>query len=176
MRALVARLEPLFAVYLRVTHFGMSAIALVMFIVMLAANSYNILLRSLFEAGITWHQEISILAAFWIYFGAYALVSKDDSYIRIELVVDRLAQAVRRPLLVCIRLTIIGFHAFLFVLCLKTFHIVSLYETPILQWPEYLFYIPLTVGTADIVLTECIYLLQTVFLNKPPATAVRLGY
>lgn len=176
MRQFLTRLEPAFAVYLSVTRFVLSAIAILMFAVMLAANSYNIILRALYGTGITWHQEVSILAAFWIYFGAYALICKDDSYIRIELLVDRFAAAVQQPLLIIIRLAVIAFHAVLFVLCLKTLRIVSLYETPILQWPEYLFYIPLTVGTADIVLTECIYLLQILFLGKPAKTTARPAY
>ena len=143
-----------------------------MFCVMLGANSYNIFLRTVLDLGTMWHQEISIMAAFWIYFAAYGLLSKEDGFIRVEFVVERFAPPVQYWIFVLVRLTIITFHITLFVFCIKTFKLITIYETPILQWPEYLYYIPLVVGTFDIMVTEVIYLLRTLaFPERPPVEA-----
>ena len=71
-----------------------------------------------------------------------------------------------------VRFAIIAFHVTLFIFCIKTFKLISIYETPILQWPEFLYYIPLAVGTFDIIVTEVIHLLRTLaFPEQPPVTA-----
>lgn len=160
MRPPAARIDAAFEAYLESSRILFTAIALLMFIVMLAANAWNILLRAVAAQGITWHQEVSILGAFWIYFGAYALIAKRDAYIRVEFVVDRLPQAARRVVSLLVQLIVIAFHVMVLKLCLAMLPVVSIYETPILQWPEYLFYLPLAVGTADIVVTEVIRLLR----------------
>ena len=168
MRALIERCDPAFSVYLRVTGSALNAIAIVMFAVMLGANAYNIFLRTVLGQGIMWHQEISIMAAFWIYFAAYALLSKEDGFIRVEYLVDRFSPRVQRVASILIAIAVIAFHIILFRLCLTTLHVVSIYETPILEWPEYIYYIPLTVGTADIIATECILLLRALaFPDRP---------
>ncbi len=168
MRSLIERLDPAFTLYIRVTGFTLNGIAMVMFVVMLGANAYNILLRGAFNQGIMWHQEISIMAAFWIYFAAYALLSKEDGFIRVEFLVDRLPPRVQRVAAILIAAAVITFHVILLRLCVITLEVVSIYETPILEWPEYIYYIPLTVGTADIIVTECIHLLRSLaFPDRP---------
>lgn len=168
MRSLIERCDPAFTRYLAVTGSVLNAIAVVMFVVMLAANAYNIFLRTVLGQGIMWHQEISIMAAFWIYFAAYALLSKEDGFIRVEFLVDRFSKAARRIASIIIAVAVIAFHVILFRLCLVTLEVVSIYETPILEWPEYIYYIPLTVGTADIVVTECILLVRALaFPDRP---------
>ena len=165
MRELVARFDHGFEIYLKTSGFLLNGIAIVMFCVMLGANAYNIFLRSVLGAGIMWHQEISIMAAFWIYFAAYGLLSKEEGYISVEFLFDRLAPRAQRLALIGIRFAVIAFHVIMFRYCLITFEVVSIYETPILEWPEFVYYIPLAVGTFDIILTESVYLLR--FLAFP---------
>lgn len=165
MRPSAARIDAAFAAYIEGSRILFTAIAFLMFVVMLAANAWNIVLRAVAAQGITWHQEVSILAAFWIYFGAYALIAKRDAYIRVAFVVDRLPEAAQRAVALLVQLIVIAFHLMVLKLCLATLRMVSIYETPILQWPEYLFYVPLAVGTADIVLTEVIRLLRALVLR-----------
>ena len=172
MRKLVGRLNGSFDVYLKTSGFLLNWIALVMFCVMLGVNSYNIFIRTVFERGTMWHHEISIMAAFWIYFAAYGLLSKEDGFIRVEFMVERFAPRVRRWNHILVRLTIITFHVTLLVFCITTYKMVSYFETIYLQWPEYLYYIPLTVGTFDIVVTETIHLLRSLaYPDRPPVIA-----
>jgi TRAP-type transport system small permease protein len=169
MAGYAARLDAALEAYLNTTRVLFSAVATFMFVVMLAANAWNILLRVVAAQGITWHQEVSILAAFWIYFGAYALVAKSDAYIRIEFLVDRLPQAAQRAIRLLVQVAVVAFHLVVLELCVTMLRVVSIYETPILQWPEYLFYVPLAVGTADILLTEIIRTVRILVPRLRPA-------
>ena len=172
MRELVGRFDAVFDVYLKTSRFLLNWNAIAMFCIMLGANSYNIFMRTVFERGTIWHQEVSIMAAFWIYFAAYGLLSKEDSFIRVEFVVEQFPPGVQRSILVLGRLVVIAFHIILFIICINLFDVIAIYETAILQWPEYVFYIPLTVGTFDIVVTEVIHLLRTLaFPERPPVDA-----
>jgi TRAP-type C4-dicarboxylate transport system permease small subunit len=172
MRQFVDRFERSFDIYLKTSGFLLNWIALLMFCVMLGANSYNIFTRSVFERGTMWHQEISIMAAFWIYFAAYGLLSKEDGFIRVEFVVDQFPLRVRRWNNNLVRLIIIVFHVSLLVISINTYKMVSYFETQYLEWPEFIIYIPLTVGTFDIVVTETIYLLRSLaYPDRPPVIA-----
>lgn len=177
MRDLARRIDAGCDIYLKVSGALINAVAMVMFCVMLAVNGYNIFMRSVFDLGTMWHQEVSIMAAFWIYFGAYALIAKDDGYVSVEFLFERLAAPVRRWLYVLISLLVIAFHGFLLHLIMITFEVVSIYETPILAWPEAVYYVPLAIGTADIIVTECIHIVRNLaFPDRPrpkrlPATA-----
>lgn len=170
MRHLIGRAEPAFRIYLAVSAFALNWIAIAMFVVMLASNAWNVLLRSTVGGGIMWHQEVSLMAAFWIYFAAYGLLGKDDAFVRIEALHCALPAAMRIANLAAVRLLTIGFHCVILWLCLKNFGLVSIYVTPILEWPEVVYYVPLAVGTADIVITEAILLLR---LAVDPQTALR---
>jgi TRAP-type C4-dicarboxylate transport system permease small subunit len=172
MRNFIGRLDPAFDRYLKTSGFLLNWIAVVMFCVMLGANSYNIFLRTVLDQGTMWHQEVSIMAAFWIYFAAYALLSKEDGFIRVEFVVERFAPSTQYWIFVAVRLAIVTFHVTLFIFCVRTFKLIAIYETPILQWPEYLYYIPLVVGTFDIIVTEIIHFLRTLaFPERAPVEA-----
>lgn len=178
MRKLVDRLDSAFDVYLKASGFFLNWMAISMFCVMLGANSYNIFTRAVLEKGTMWHQEISIMAAFWIYFAAYGLLSKEDGFIRVEFVVDRFPPRIRRWNHVLTRLIVISFHVSLLVFSINTYKMVSYFETQYLEWPEYIIYIPLTVGTFDIVVTETIHFLRSLadpdrpaVVAPPPPTA-----
>jgi TRAP-type C4-dicarboxylate transport system permease small subunit len=131
-------------------------LSIAMFVVMLVSYVLNIFFRVAFNQGTTWHQEISVMAAMWTYFAAYALISKEDSYIRIEFVMDRLPVRVSRVLNLVVQLAVILFHAMMLQMVLTTFKAISILQTYLLEWPEYFYYIPLLVGTIDIILTEIV--------------------
>ncbi len=172
MRALVRRLDGAFDFYLKTSGFLLNWNAIAMFCVMLGANAYNIFGRTLFDQGVMWHQEISIMAAFWIYFAAYGLLSKEDGFIRVEFLVERLSPRLQRAVSHFMRIVVIAFHVTLFVFCVKTFKLISIYQTPILEWPEFIYYIPLAVGTFDIIVTEVIHFLRSLaWPDRPPVKA-----
>lgn len=125
---------------------------------MVAINSAEIAHRLLFTRGLNWVQELSIILAMTLYFFVYALIAKDREYIRVELFVRLLGPAGRRSLGVAIRLVILLFHGLLVWYAVKTARFAALFETPVLGWPEWVFYAPLVVGCADIVLTELVHL------------------
>ena len=86
--------------------------------------------------------------------------------------VEQFPPRVQHWIFVLVRLAIIAFHIILFIICVNLFDVIAIYETAILQWPEYVFYIPLTVGTFDIIVTEVIHLLRTLaFPERPPVEA-----
>ena len=146
--------------YLQVSALGVICISITMFAIMLIVNSYNIFLRWMFNKGITWHQEISMMAAMWIYFAAFALISKNQGYIRISFIVDRLRPSIKKIVFTINRLLIIGFHTCLLILVITEIKLVSIQRTFILEWPEYFFYIPLAVGTGDIIITELLLFIR----------------
>lgn len=166
---IVSRLNPLFEAYLKASGFLINSIASLMFCVMLAANTYNVTLRSLFDQGTMWHQEISIMAAFWIYFAAYGILAKERLYISIEFLESRLSTNLRWALSVFVRILTILFHVSLGYFGVIAIKAAGIYQTPILGWSETIYFIPLLVGTADVILTEVIYLLR--FLALPDRDA-----
>src|SRR5258708_21534357 len=152
---------------------------MLMFVLMIAVNAVNIGIRSLNLGDIQWVQEISILAAMWVYFAAYALIAKEDGYVRIEFLADALPRPVSRALQVFARLATIVFQATVFVFTLWALKVVAMFETNVLQWPEALFYIPLLVGSGDIVITEVIHMARTLAgraeQRQPATTLVGTG-
>jgi TRAP-type C4-dicarboxylate transport system permease small subunit len=172
MRNFVDRSDRFFDIYLKTSGFLLNWIALFMFCVMLGVNSYNIFIRSVFDRGTMWHHEISIMAAFWIYFAAYGLLSKEDGFIRVEFVVEQFPKRFQQWNPIMVRLVTITFHFSMLVLSISTYKMVSYFRTMYLEWPEYLMYIPLTVGAFDIVVTETIFLLRTLaYPDRPPVIA-----
>lgn len=124
---------------------------------MVAINTAEIVHRVLFTRGLNWVQELSIILAMTLYFFVYALIAKDREYIRVELFVRMLGPASRRSLGIAIRLVILVFHVLLVWCAVVTTKFATLFQTPVLSWPEWVFYAPLVVGCADIVLTELVY-------------------
>ena len=103
------------------------------------------------------------MAAMWVYFAAYSLVSKENRYVRVEFIVDRLLPGlVSRMVDWMVQLGVIAFHIIMLTMILTTFKAVSILRTYLLEWPEYFYYVPLLVGTIDIILTEIIRLARLV--------------
>ncbi len=165
--------------YLTISRVVILAAAMLMFTLMVAVNAVNIGMRALNLGDIQWVQEISILAAMWVYFAAYALIAKEDGYVRIEFIADALPLPVGRALQLFARLATIVFHSTVFVFTFWALKVVAMFETNVLQWPESLFYVPLFVGAGDIVITEVIHLVRTlagrVEKRQPPVTLVGTG-
>ena len=125
---------------------------------MVVINAAEIGYRFLYSRSLNWVQELSIVIAMTLYFFVYALIAKDREYIRIELFTRLLAPAARARLEIAIRLLVLAFHAMVVWYAVKTAKFSALFETPVLGWSEWVFYAPIAIGSADIVVTELIYL------------------
>jgi len=125
---------------------------------MVAINAAEIAYRFTFIRGLNWVQELSIILAMTLYFLVYALIAKERAYIRIELFARMLGPDGRRRLSIATRVVVLVFQGMLVWYAAKTTKFAALFETSVLAWPEWVFYAPLAIGCADIVLTELIYL------------------
>lgn len=130
--------------------------------VAVGVNAWNVVLRYGWNAGTVWHQEVALLAAFSIYFFAYGLIAKRQAYIRIEFFTGLLPASAQRFILIVNRVLVIGFHGLMFVFCLAAIELVWDEVTWILELPEALFFVPLTVGSLDIAITEVILLVRAI--------------
>jgi TRAP-type C4-dicarboxylate transport system permease small subunit len=52
----------------------------------------------------------------------------------------------------------------------RTARFAALFETPVLSWPEWVFYAPVAIGCADIVITEAIFLVWQLRRVELPAS------
>lgn len=125
---------------------------------MVAINSAEIAYRFSFTRGLNWVQELSIVMAMTLYFFVYTLIAKEREYIRVELFARMLGPQGRRWLGIATRLVILVFHGMVVWYAAKTTRFSVMFETPVLGWSEWVFYAPLAVGCADILLTELVYL------------------
>ena len=130
---------------------------------MVVINAAEIFYRFLYSRSLNWVQELSIVIAMVLYFFVYALISKDREYIRIELFTRMLAPRARERLEIGIRLLVLVFHVMVVWYAIKTTKFAALFETPVLGWPEAVFYAPIAIGCADIVVTELIYLREALW-------------
>ena len=130
---------------------------------MVVINTAEIGYRFLYSRSLNWVQELSIVIAMTLYFLVYSLIAKDREYIRIELFTRLLAPRARERLDIAIRLLVLVFHSMVVWYALKTAKFAALFETPVLGWPEWVFYAPIAIGCADIVVTELIYLKESLW-------------
>ena len=144
--------------YLKVSSAVIQWIAVAVLIAMVGINSAEIIYRTAFTSGLNWVQELSLVLAMVLYFLTYALIAKNREYIRVELLSSRLAPEARRILAVMVRLVVLLFHAFVALYAIRTTQFAAMFELPILGWGEWVYYLPLALGSADIVLTETIFL------------------
>jgi len=144
--------------YLRYSRAAIGAIAALTLAVMVAINAAEIAHRLAFVSGLNWVQELSIILAMALYFLTYALIAKDREYIRIDLVARLFGPRGRRALAIGVRLVVLAFHGMVAWYAAKTTQFAALFETHILAVGEWVYYLPLAVGCADIVVTEIIYL------------------
>ncbi len=162
------RLDGVLRSYLAITKTAVIVISIAMLVYMVAANGLEILGRALFQKSFGWVQETSILAAMWVYFLAYALIAKDDEYIRVEFVANFLSEPAQRSVKLFARLATIAFYAVVAWFAVETWQFLGLFRTSVLDWPESLFVLPLLIGAADIFATELIYLYWQCVGREPP--------
>ena len=144
--------------YLKVSSAVIQWIAVAVLIAMVGINSAEIIYRTAFTSGLNWVQELSLVLAMVLYFLTYALIAKNREYIRVELLSSRLEPDARRVLAVMVRLVVLLFHALVAWYALRTTQFAAMFELPILGWGEWVYYLPLTISSADIVVTESIFL------------------
>jgi TRAP-type C4-dicarboxylate transport system permease small subunit len=154
--------------YLDVSKRAVIAVSVAVLALMVALNGLEIAGRGLFGRSFTWIQEVSILAAMWIYFFAYALIAKDEEYIRVDFVADRVGAAARRWMALFARLATIAFHGLVLWFAFETWRFLGLFRTSVLEWPESLFVLPILVGAADILATELIHLRRVLRDGEQP--------
>jgi TRAP-type C4-dicarboxylate transport system permease small subunit len=153
-----AAVDRISAIYLRISRIVVSAVSIFMLATMVVVNGVEIVGRALFATSFSWVQEISILAAMWVYFFAYALVAKSDDYIRVDLITRFISARSSRALDILTRLVTLAFHSLVLWFGIETFRFLGLFKSAVLDWPESLFVLPIVLGSADIVLTETIRL------------------
>jgi len=144
-------------VYLDVTRRIIIAISCGFFAFMVAINGLEIVSRALFAVSFSWVQEVSILSAMWIYFFAYALIAKNEEYIRVDFAAQLMSEPWQRAINIFARLVTIVFHGLVAWFAFETYRFLGLFTTSVLIWPESLFVLPLLIGAMDIVITELIY-------------------
>lgn len=170
--SLGAAVDRISDLYLGFSRLVLLAVSIFMFATMVVVNATEIVGRALFSTSFSWVQEISILAAMWVYFFAYALVAKYDEYIRVDLISRYLSAGTNRRLDAFTRLLTLAFHAIVLWFSIETFRFLGLFTTSVLDWPESLFVLPIVLGSADIALTETIRL-RGILLGRPRPAAFR---
>jgi TRAP-type C4-dicarboxylate transport system permease small subunit len=152
------RLDTVLRAYLRVTKAIVLGVSIAMLALMLAVDTLEIGGRAFAGRSFAWVQEGAVLAAMWVYFFAYGLIAKDEEYIRVDFFVARLGAGVQAAIGVLSRLFTIAFHATVLWFAIETYRFLGLFTTPVLDWPESLFVLPLLLGAGDIAITELIHL------------------
>jgi len=134
------------------------AVSIAFLTLMVAINGIEIVGRGLFGRSFVWVQEVSILSAMWIYFFAYGLIAKDEEYIRVDLFANFMGPTAKGVMGLFARLATIAFHGTVLWFGIEAWRFLGLFRTSILDWPESLFVLPILIGAADILITECIHL------------------
>jgi C4-dicarboxylate transporter DctQ subunit len=153
-------MDAVFSAYLRVSTVVIRGVGIAMLAIMTAVSASEVAARALFQVSFSWSQEVSVLAAMWVYFFAYALVAKNNDYLRVDFVVRQFPRAVQRQLAAISRIVVLGFYAVVVWYSVQTLGFLRLFHTEVLELPEYLLILPLTLGAADVVVTELIYLVR----------------
>lgn len=157
--------------YLAVSKRVVLVVSVALLALMVAVNGIEIAGRSLFGRSFVWVQEISILAAMWVYFFAYGLVAKDEEYIRVDILAKTASPPARAAIALFARIATIGFHAVVVWFGIEAWRFLGLFRTSILDWPESLFVLPILLGAGDILIAECILLRLSLVGLTPRARA-----
>jgi len=161
-------LDALLRGYLDLTRRIVIAVSCGMFAFMVAINGLEIVGRGFFSVSFSWVQEVSILCAMWVYFFAYALIAKNEEYIRVDFAVNLMPPAWQYTVDIFARLVTILFHGMVAWFAVETYRFLGLFTTSVLIWPESLFVLPILVGAVDILITELIHLYRTLTRRPPP--------
>ena len=143
--------------YLRISTSVVQTATIAALAAMALINVLEIVWRLIRGGGLNWVQELSVILAMIVYFLAYSLIAKREDYIRVEALIRRCSPEGRQRLDRFARLAVLAFQAFVFVFTIKTMRFVAAFETSVLSLPEWIFFAPLVLASADIVVTEAIY-------------------
>ncbi len=143
-------------------------------ITMVGSHGLEVLWRLLFSRGLNWVHEFSLIVAMVLYFLMYSEVAKQGDYVRLDYLERRIAERAARHLTTVIRILVLAFHASVAWFAFGTARFAAGFTTTILEWPETVFYLPLAVGCADIVLTEAIFLVRHLRGDAPQERIVRV--
>jgi TRAP-type C4-dicarboxylate transport system permease small subunit len=160
-------LDRVLRAYLDISKRIVLVVSLTALALMVTVNSYEISSR-VFGYSHVWVQEVSIIAAMWVYFFAYGLIAKSEEYIRVDILVAYLGPAARQAIALFARLATIVFHATVAWFGIEAWRFLGLFRTSILDWPESLFVLPILLGAIDILITELILLRWTLTGQAPP--------
>ena len=161
-------LDAVLRAYLEVSRRIVIAVSCATFAFMVAINGLEIAGRALFSVSFSWVQEVSILSAMWIYFFAYALIAKNEEYIRVDFAVNLMPPSWQHTVDVFARLVTILFQGMVAWFAVETYKFLGLFTTSVLIWPESLFVLPILIGAVDILITELIHLYWTLTRRRPP--------
>src|SRR5439155_1238234 len=106
--ALVATVDRIGRAYLKITGWLLRAAAILLLSIMVAINAAEVVVRGATGGGLGWAQELSIILAMGLYFLCYALVAKEDEFIRVEILVKSLPIRLQTVIGIVVRLVIIG--------------------------------------------------------------------
>ena len=151
-------MDAVLRVYLDFSRRIVIAVSCAMFAFMVAINGLEIVGRGFFSVSFSWVQEVSILSAMWIYFFAYALIAKNEEYIRVDFAAKLMPEAWQYAVDIFVRLVTIFFHGMVAWFAVETYRFLGMFTTSVLIWPELLFVLPILIGAVDILITELIYL------------------
>ena len=165
-------LDALLRAYLDLSRRIVIAVSCGMFALMVAINGMEIAGRAFFSISFSWVQEVSILAAMWVYFFAYALIAKNEEYIRVDFVANLMPPGSQYTIDIFARLVTVLFHGIVAWFAVETYKFLGLFTTSVLIWPESLFVLPILIGAIDIVITELIFLYWVLTCRLPPASHV----
>jgi TRAP-type C4-dicarboxylate transport system permease small subunit len=153
-------MDAVLRVYLDFSRRFVIAVSCAMFAFMVAINGLEIVGRAFFSVSFSWVQEVSILSAMWVYFFAYALIAKNEEYIRVDFAAKLMPEPWQHVVDIFARLTTIFFQSMVAWFAVETYRFLGLI------WPESLFVLPILIGAVDILITELIYL-YWVLMRRP---------
>jgi TRAP-type C4-dicarboxylate transport system permease small subunit len=125
---------------------------------MIAVNLYGIACRYLFNRPILYVQELTILAAVWLFFIGMGLVFKMGANISVEFVVKALPKRLRVLNVLFVDLVVLFF---VVILALNTYRFIPIIrgtsDSPVLSFalglPDEIYYYPVGLGAISIFLT-----------------------
>jgi TRAP-type C4-dicarboxylate transport system permease small subunit len=161
-------LDRVLRAYLALSKRVVLAVGISLLALMVAVNGFEIVSRGLFGRSYVWVQEVSIIAAMWIYFFAYGLIAKGEEYIRVDILAHAVGPSARFAIALFARLATIAFHATVVWFGFEAWRFLGLFRTAILDWPESLFVLPILLGAIDILITELIHLRWLLGSVPPP--------
>jgi TRAP-type C4-dicarboxylate transport system permease small subunit len=151
-------IDGLLAGYLRLSTAVIRVVATVVMLAMTGVSALEIGARALFGVSFSGAQEVSVLAAMWVYFFSYALIAKQHDYLRVEFLVALFPPIARRIIGILVRLIVVLFYGTVGWFAIQAAGFLALFHTDVLELPEYFLVIPLMLGAIDIALTEFIHL------------------